>query len=68
MARKSELIDLEMFRHLETERAVLVSLDGEKEKAVWLPLSLIEVEPSQGSRNIVTVTLPRNLAEEKGLV
>lgn len=68
MARKSELVDLEMFRHHATEKAVLVSLDGEKEKAVWLPLSAIELEPSQGSRNVVTVTMPRELAEDKGLV
>lgn len=68
MPRKSELVDLEMYNHFATDRAVLVSLDGEKEKAVWLPFSAIEMEPSQGSRNVVNVTLPRNLAEEKGLV
>jgi len=61
-----KLIDLEMFQHSATEKAVRVSQDGTDSKAVWLPLSAIEMEPVRG--NIVMVTLPETLAFEKGLI
>lgn len=61
----SDLIDLEMHLHHATERAVLVSDDGDKAKAVWLPLSQVEVAPRTGAT--VTVTCPEWLAIEKGL-
>lgn len=63
---KSDLIDLTMHRHHETERAILVSDDGNREKAVWLPKSAVEVE--EKGRGVVIVTLPEPLAIEKGLV
>lgn len=63
---KSDLIDLTMQRHHETEKAILVSDDGERAKAVWLPKSAVEVE--EKGRGIVVVTLPEPLAIEKGLV
>lgn len=62
---KSDLIDLELCRHHETERAVLVSLDGDRTKAVWLPLAVIEIEPK--GRNVI-VTMPERLALEKELI
>jgi hypothetical protein len=63
---KSNLIDLTLQQHHETERAILVSDDADREQAVWLPKSQIEVEP--GERGTVIVTLPEPLAIEKGLV
>ncbi len=63
---RSNIIDLELWRHHETEKAILVSDDGEREKAVWLPKSAVEVEEKGNS--IVIVTLPEPLAIEKGLV
>ena len=60
--------------------AVLVSDTGEESKAVWLPLSRIEIESKNKTvrgtlKNgqfcnfpLVTVTLPERLAIEKGLV
>jgi hypothetical protein len=66
MSRNRELVDLEMHKHFNTEKAILVSLDGDRDKAVWLPFSQIEVMPKHGS--IVEITLPVGLAEEKGLV
>lgn len=63
---KSDLIDLSVQLHHETDKAVLVSDDGNKDKAVWLPLSQIEIERTNGG--VVTVTLPEWLATEKGLV
>ena len=53
--------DLEEKR--ETEKAILVT-DGEKE--YWLPKSQVEVEP--GDRGLINVSMPRWLAEDKGLV
>lgn len=63
---KSDLIDLEMIRHHVTERAVLVSETGDRNKAVWLPLALVEVTPKSGAT--VEVTLPEFLALDKGLI
>jgi len=75
-----KLIDLEMVEHHRTRDAVLVSDKGEEAKAVWLPLSQIEIhregKSSQAvnrngqtsSRPVVTVTVPDWLAKEKGLV
>jgi len=63
---KSNLIDLTLQRHHETEKAILVSDDGDREKAVWLPKSAVEVE--EKGKSIVIVTLPEPLAIEKGLV
>jgi hypothetical protein len=53
---RSALTDIEVFIHVRTERAVLVSVDGDRERAVWLPLSQIEVEDLGGGR--AEATLP----------
>jgi len=62
----ARLTDLTLHKHRSTEKAILVSDDGNEENAVWLPRSQIEVEVKQG--NIVEVTLPEWLAKEKELV
>ena len=76
---KSDLVDLMLAQHHRTDRAVLVSELGEEAKAVWLPLSVVEIEESRktaagtlkcGQRvtlPLITVTLPERLAIEKGL-
>ena len=63
-----ELIDIAMVKHHQTELAILVSDDGDREKAIWLPLSRIEIEPQPGSKGIVIVTMPVSLATDKGLI
>lgn len=63
---KSNLVDLTVRVHYRTEKAILVSDDGDRENAKWLPLSQIEVEEVDASTAIVT--LPEWLAVEKGLV
>ena len=63
---KSNIIDIDVEVSHRTEKAVLVHT-GIKEDAVWLPLSQIEIEPS-GFAGIETVSLPENLAAEKGLI
>lgn len=63
---RSDLVDLELHLHHETESAILVSTDGNRKKAVWLPKSLTEVERNPNSV-IVTVTVPQWKAEQEGL-
>lgn len=77
---RSDLIDLSLALHHQTEKAVLVSIDGDERKAQWIPKSRCEVEQHSsfirgrckdgspiGCRS-VTVTLSERLAKEKGLV
>jgi hypothetical protein len=66
MAGKSDLLDLTMQLHHATERAVLVSDDGERKNAVWLSLAHCEVE--RKANGLVVVTLPEWLALDKGLI
>ena len=55
---RSELIDLTMHLHHETEKAILVSDDGDRAKAVWLPKSAVEFDDADGrGSGIVVVTL-----------
>lgn len=63
---RSDLLDLELWLHHETAAAVLVSTDGEREKAAWLPKSVVEIDERKGGTIVVAV--PRNLAIDKGLV
>lgn len=63
---KSDLIDLSMQIHAETERAILVSDTGDRDDAVWLPLSQIEVNERHGS--VLEITCPTWLAKDKGLI
>lgn len=63
---KSDLIDVTVRLHHETARAILVSDDGDRDKAVWLPLSQVEIE--RQDKDIVVVTLPEWLALDKGLI
>jgi len=67
---KSDLVDIEVVIHHQTEKAVLVSLDGESDGAVWLPLSQIEIEIEieEEPRSIAIVTMSERLANEKGLI
>jgi len=63
---KSDLLDLSLSLHVETQKAVLVSDTGDKADAVWLPLSQIELEKT--APGVYTITLPEWLAAEKGLI
>ncbi len=63
---RSDLIDIEMKLHHQTQWAILVSDDGDHKNAVWIPKSQCEfVETKPG---IVTVTLSERTATENGLV
>lgn len=62
---KSDLVDIEIKIHLETEKAWLVSDDGDRSNAVWIPKSQAQIETE--SRTSI-MTLPEWLATEKGLI
>ena len=62
----SDVIDLMVHVHHRTDKAVLVSDDGDRKGAVWLPLSAIEIEELPGG--ITQITLPEQLALDKGLI
>lgn len=62
---KSDLVDLTVQIHARTNRAILVSDDGDRERAVWLPLAHVEVVP-KGRHHVVTI--PEWLAIDRGLV
>lgn len=77
---RSDLIDIPCALHHQTDRAILVSIDGDENKAKWIPKSLCEVEhhssfirgrrkngSSVGCKS-VTVTLAERHAKEKGLL
>jgi hypothetical protein len=66
MSRNPKVVDLELHRHAATLKAIRVSLDGDDQKAVWLPLSLIEIEKEQG--RTVWLQVPYDLALDKGLI
>jgi hypothetical protein len=66
-----KLHDMVVFVHQETAGAVLVSEDEkDRENAVWLPKSQIEIEPKATVLGVLfhDLTLPEWLAIEKGLV
>lgn len=64
---RSDLVDVDMCRHAETDKAILVSETGEKKDAVWLAKSQVEIE-NDGHANFITVAMPQWLAREKGFI
>jgi hypothetical protein len=62
---KSDLVKVECRVHHRTEAAILVSLDGERDNAVWVPLSQCEV--AERPRGVVILEMPEWLAVDKGL-
>ena len=66
MKKKTQVVDLEVIRHHQTDKAVLVSLTGERKSAVWLPLAAIEIDSEVGCRMEIQVSY--DLAFEKGLI
>lgn len=64
----SRLADVDVRLHHETDRAWLVSVDGDRDSAVWVPKSVAEYEPDPRHEEQGTLTLPESLARERGLV
>jgi hypothetical protein len=63
---RSNLIDIEVTVHHETPMAFLVSVDGDRENAVWVPKSVVELDNNHGDGCVLTA--PRLFLEEKGLL
>lgn len=77
----SDLHDVDVAFHHKTDRAILVSIDGNAARAVWLPKSQVEFELVAGryvdgtNRDgfacqfaLARVTLPERLGKEKRLL
>lgn len=65
-AMKSDLVEVTVKIHQTTERAVLVSVAGDVEDAVWLALFLVEIEAKPNG--FAEVTMPECLAKARGLI
>jgi len=64
---RSDLVDLEVYVHAETEKALFVSGVGPgSDKRVWLPKSQIEI--NDRSQFLAEITVPEWLAIDKELV
>jgi hypothetical protein len=76
----SDLVDVTVALHHETPRAVLVSIDGDESKSLWIQRNVLEIERQasllSGRRQngrptqwpMVTITLPKRTAKAKGLI
>lgn len=62
---KSDLCDVDVTLHHETEKALLISVTGDRDDAVWVANSMCELDRTG---KIFQLTLPQWLATEKGLV
>lgn len=63
------MTELTLHLHAETDKAILVSADGERRTAVWLPLSLIEVTREEWRPGaVIEVECPEWLATREGLI
>jgi hypothetical protein len=62
---KSNLVDIAVTLHHETEKAVLVSDSGERATAVWVPKAACEIE-RRGK--VWILTLPERVARDKGFI
>ncbi len=66
---KSDLVDIDVHLHHKTEKAFLISDDGDRKNAVWVPKEHCELEPKRGAGpNIHVATMPTWQALEKGLI
>ena len=65
---KSTVIDLSVMLHHRTDKAVLVSDDGDKASAVWVPLSQVEIDDDAMPGETVEIVIPEWLAQERGLI
>lgn len=64
---ESRVVDLELFEHARTDKAILVSDNGDNRHAVWLLLSQITIHKTDHA-GIHDIVCPEWLAIDKGLV
>lgn len=66
---RTDLVDLVLHVHHETDAAYKVSDDGDEDKSVWLPKSQCRFEDGEPEvGDDVTFTVPVWLAQDKGLI
>ena len=63
---KSDLVEVDIVLHHETDKAYLVSTDGKRDKAVWIPKSQCQQVDGEGQHR--TMEMPEWLAIDRGLV
>lgn len=66
MRKKHNLCTIKVWFHYERPLAILVSLDGDRRAAVWLPKGPVDYDGDLG--HWMEITLPEDLAKEKGLI
>lgn len=71
---KSDIIDIKVVLHHSTDKAWLVSTDGDRDNAVWVPRSCGELELVQEMSLVprrpagYVLTVPERIAIDKELV
>jgi len=66
---RSDLVDIDVVIHWQTEKAWLVETATSSPEKVWVPASMCEVSDRKAAPSkAATMTLPRGIAIEKGLV
>ena len=66
MSRETEWIELNVHCHRCTQRAVLLSDDGDESNAVWIPRSQVRGEVKVDE--VTTIEIADWIAEREGLV
>lgn len=64
---KSNLEDIDVWVHVVTEKAVLVSDTGEEDDAIWLPKSQVQLEDEVVGAQ-TRLTAPEWLLQDRGLI
>ena len=67
---KSDIFDIQVKIHHDSPqtKAILVSLDGDEKKAVWLPRSMIEYEYTNNRTGAAEISAPEWFLLDKGLI
>jgi hypothetical protein len=69
MSRDEHRAEIDVHVHHTTEKAYLVSTDGDEEAAVWIPMSQVEdITPEYKKPGAYTLDIPQWLAEKEDLV
>lgn len=66
MPRRHDIITLELVFVHQTDKAILVKKDEGDDEKIWLPLSVAQVDKKIG--RVVTLSMPEDIAYEKGLI
>ena len=65
--RDNDLVRVWVIQHQETDKAIMVSDDGDDGNAVWIPKSQVQ-QMEEVSGDIIEIEIPEWLAEREGLI